>query len=95
MNKNTDPLSGGDVTSSSATPGDDVMDAAGDVKDAVSDVMNGDVKAAAEQVVNGVLEVATEAAGTETEIHHDTLVKLKDKIARGKHWLDDYRRNRL
>jgi hypothetical protein len=41
---------------------------------------------------NVELKVVPEMSDTETELHHEVLLKLRNKIKNGKHWLDDFTR---
>lgn len=40
--------------------------------------------------VDNELKILPEDSEQQTEIHHNVLVKLKDKIKNGKHWLDNF-----
>lgn len=42
-----------------------------------------------DEVVNNILNIVPENIDVQTEVHHDMLLKLKNKIANGKHWLSD------
>lgn len=48
-----------------------------------------------DEIVNNVLNLVPEQTDVETVVHHDLLLKLKDKISRGNHWLNDYKQNRV
>ena len=39
---------------------------------------------------NTELKLLPEGADTDTELHHEVLLKLRNKIKNGKHWLDDF-----
>ena len=39
---------------------------------------------------NNELKLLPELADTDTELHHEVLLKLRNKIKNGKHWLDDF-----
>ena len=43
------------------------------------------------EVVENVLNLVPESTDEVTTMHHDMLIKLKDKIAQGKHWIKDYK----
>ena len=36
------------------------------------------------------LKVMPEGDNADTELHHEVLLKLRNKIKNGKHWLDDF-----
>jgi len=40
--------------------------------------------------VGNELKILPEDSDQQTEVHHNVLVKLKDKIKNGKHWLDNF-----
>lgn len=40
--------------------------------------------------VDNELKILPEDSEQQTEVHHNVLVKLKDKIKNGKHWLDNF-----
>ena len=42
-------------------------------------------------IVKKVLNYQKEDNNIETDVHHNMLVSLKDKISSGKHWLDSYK----
>ena len=44
----------------------------------------------ATELPNTELKLVPEGADTDTELHHDVLLKLRNKIKNGKHWLDDF-----
>ena len=39
---------------------------------------------------NTELKLMPEGVDTDTELHHEVLLKLRNKIKNGKHWLDDF-----
>jgi len=41
-------------------------------------------------IVDNELKIMPEDSEQQTEVHHNVLVKLKDKIKNGKHWLDNF-----
>ena len=41
-------------------------------------------------LVSGVVSVLPEAEDQETEVHHDVLLKLKDRIKHGNNWLENF-----
>ena len=45
---------------------------------------------AATELPNTELKLMPEGDDTDTELHHEVLLKLRNKIKNGKHWLDDF-----
>ena len=44
----------------------------------------------ATELPNSELKLMPEGVDTDTELHHEVLLKLRNKIKNGKHWLDDF-----
>ena len=44
----------------------------------------------ATEMPNTELKLMPELVDTDTELHHEVLLKLRNKIKNGKHWLDDF-----
>ena len=44
----------------------------------------------ATELPNTELKLMPEGVDTDTELHHEVLLKLRNKIKNGKHWLDDF-----
>ena len=49
-----------------------------------------DEEATTPSTVGNELKILPEDSEQQTEVHHNVLVKLKDKIKNGKHWLDNF-----
>ena len=58
----------------------------------IMDVMvsSNDIQMSATELPNTELKVMPEADNADTELHHEVLLKLRNKIKNGKHWLDDF-----
>ena len=71
----------------------DLEAAASDTKVALvtkEDFMKKEEEAGGTELPGTELNISPEEAGTKTELHHSVLLKLRNKIAHGKHWLDDF-----
>ena len=58
----------------------------------IMDVMvsSNDIQMSATELPNTELKVMPEGDNADTELHHEVLLKLRNKIKNGKHWLDDF-----
>ena len=74
------------------TKEDFIKDAAIDNVANIMDVMvsSNDIQMSATELPNTELKVMPEGDNADTELHHEVLLKLRNKIKNGKHWLDDF-----